>query len=151
MEPFATYEDFIARYPNCTTEQSVVEQALLDTSAMIQTLWDERGVVFDTSYEWNDITLRRIVCAAVYRAVSQPKSIGGLDLTGIKQMSWTADSFNEQFTVANPGEDIRLWQSELKLIGLGGARHKTIQPRSNLWRCENGYRDCDSHYAPGHG
>jgi len=150
MEPFATYDDFISRYPNCDVDQNVVEAALLDTSAMIQRMWDAKHVYYDTTYEWNDITLRRIVCAAVYRAVSQPKSAGGLDLTGIKQMSWTADSFNEQFTVANPGEDIRLWPSELKLLGLAGGRHKNIHPKTYLWRCDDDYRECDGHHAPGH-
>ena len=148
MEPLATYEDFTARYPDCDIPQSVVETALNDTSAMIYTMWEQHDVCYDLSYEWNALTVTRIVCAAVYRAVSQPKSAGGLDLTGIKQMSWTADSFNEQFTVANPGEDIRLWPSELKLLGLGNSRYKSIKPHSYLERgCYDGYRECDGYHT----
>lgn len=108
--PFATVEDLEARWrPLAEAERRTASTMLGDASDKIMTdcpRWASASAV----------TLRRIVCAMVRRAMLN------MDMAGVSQNTQTAGSFSESISYSNPDGDLYLTRSEKRSLGCGVQR-----------------------------
>lgn len=122
MEPFATVEEYEARYGEVEDQQQV-ETLLGDASAFIAaqpgfTLISEG----ETGYELQQATLVRVTCAVVHRSLSAG------DFAGLSSVSQGAGGYTATVNIYNPGEDFYLTKAEKKTLGIGGGRVGMTDP-----------------------
>lgn len=124
MTAFATLADYEVRCGAVSEEDVAKVEALLEDASAFMLGQYRRctgrdyeacvNVVFDAN--------AKAVCVAM---VSRAVSASGA-LTGVTQQSQTAGSYSQSYTYANPTGDLYLGRSDLKRLGLAGARVGSI-------------------------
>jgi hypothetical protein len=122
MEPFATVEQYEARYGEVEDQQQV-ETLLGDASAFIakQPGFSLLGLD-DDGYDLQQANLVRVTCAVVHRSLMSG------DLSGFSQVSESAVGISASATVYNPGEDFYLTRADRVSLGLSGGRVGMTDP-----------------------
>lgn len=118
MEPFATLDDYEARY-GTPSDPNRVDTLLGDASAFIASLPGFEMRDDDPVFAAN---LTRVTCAVVNRAM-----LAG-DMAGIQSYSETAVGISASITPYNPSGDFYLTKAEKAALGITGSRIGTIQP-----------------------
>lgn len=122
MEPFATVEQYEARYGD-VEDQKQVETLLGDASAFIAA---QPGFSLlgpnDDGYDLQQANLVRVTCAVVHRSLSAG------DFTGLSSVSQGAGGYTATVNVYNPGEDFYLTKAERRTLGIGGGRIGMTNP-----------------------
>ncbi|MCI1984077.1 MAG: phage Gp19/Gp15/Gp42 family protein [Bifidobacteriaceae bacterium] len=106
---FAQVSDLADRWHALTDAETTKAKVLLEDAS--QKLRDDYP---DAVAAASPMTLKRIVCAMVKRAMTV-----GDDMAGISQHSETDGPFNASFTYSNPDGDLYLTKSEKKSLGVG--------------------------------
>lgn len=121
MEPFATVEDYRARYPDDETPDAVLAEALLEATDLICAAMDEGGVDYSDPTESFTFRLKRICRTVVRRSLGDGSNEADVPF-GATQLSETAAQFNASVQFANPYGDMFLTQAERDALGIGGGR-----------------------------
>lgn len=124
MEPFATLDDYEARYGAVAEGDSARIEALLeDASGMLLGAYIER---YSTDYAKGehpifDQAAKAVTCAVVSRAYNVP-----LGMAGATQLSQAAGDYNASVTFANPTAELWLGKNDRRRLGLAGTRIGSI-------------------------
>ncbi|OUN47317.1 hypothetical protein B5G20_04955 [Collinsella sp. An7] len=122
MEPFATVEEYEARYGEVEDAERVTT-LLGDASAFVA---DYPGLRLlapeDAGYELQRANLTRTACAVVHRSLSAG------DLAGLSSYSQGGVGYTASVSVANPTEDFYLTASERRALGIRGGAVSSIRP-----------------------
>ena len=117
MEPFATVEDYEARY-GLPKDASRLSALLEDASVLIA-----RQPGFSMPADGLGLAdLRRVTCAVVNRALSAG------DWAGMSSVSQGADGYTATVSLANPAGDLYLTAAEKRTLGVGGGRIGATDP-----------------------
>lgn len=116
MEPFATVQDYIARY-GAVDDDACVTVMLSDASVFIAS---QPGVVVDESDENQKAVLRMVTCSVVHR------SLASSAYAGFSSVSQGGDGYTASASVYNPGGDYYLTKQERRLLGVAGAQIGSI-------------------------
>lgn len=126
MEPFATIEDYEARFGDVPAqEQPAVEQRLSDASVMMAVSMQASGVDYEGAKPPLSDALVVVCCNVAHRAVQ-----ASADAYGVTQYSQGAGGYSESFTYANPSGDMYMTKAEKRMLGVGGARIGCTYPYS---------------------
>lgn len=116
MDPFATVDDYLLRYPaDETLDEDRIAAALADAQDMIAT---EAGDVSGVS----PATLLRLTCLAASRALKAQDSA----LDGLSSLQRTAGPFSVMLRPANASGGCYLLDSEWAQLGVGVARFGSV-------------------------
>lgn len=118
MEPFATVEQYDARFPGRTASEEMLEECLMDATAAIVAVLEARNVDYsEPSEDFADRLMR--VCRSVANRIMP----SGSDIpVGVTQMSTTAGPYQQTFSLPTSYSSPKLIPSELAMLGLGGSR-----------------------------
>lgn len=118
MEPFATREDYDARFGGRTASDTALDECLADATAAICAALDARHVDYSQpSAEFADRLMR--VCRSVANRIMPTGS--GIP-AGVTQMSTTAGPYQQTFSMPTAYGLPKLVPSELAMLGLGSSR-----------------------------
>ena len=121
MEPFATVEEYRARYPDDSTDDGVLAEALLEATDLICAAMDEGGVEYTDPTESFTFRLKRICRAVTHRAIGEGGGADGPEIPfGATQLSEGSAQFSASVQLANPYGDMFLTQAERDALGIGG-------------------------------
>lgn len=124
MEPFATVEQYEARYGEVGDRQQV-ETLLGDASAFIAAQPGFRPLSSDDDgYDLQQANLVRVTCAVVHRSLSAG------DLAGLSSYSEGGVGYTASVSVSNPSGDFYLTKAEKRVLGIGGGRVGQTWPYS---------------------
>ena len=118
MEPFATVEQYQARY-GTGDDEAVLLEALMDATRELTAELDRAGKVFDPEDAVFADRLMQACRTMVRRAMGQGASSVPI---GANQYSQGAAGFTESYSLANPYGEIYVSKAERRLLGLGGGR-----------------------------
>ena len=119
MEPFATLDDYQARYGAVPEADSGRVEALLsDATAMLLSAYLDR---YSVEYPEGDHpeferSAKAVTCAVVSRAFNSP-----MGMPGATQLSQGAGSYTASVTFANPTAEMWLSRNDRKRLGLTGS------------------------------
>lgn len=130
MEPFATVDDYEARYGPVDDEKQL-QTLLEDASAFIAS---QAGFAQPTT-DVGKANLVRVTCAVVHR------SLMAGSLAGIQSYSEGAVGYTASVTPYNPSGDFYLTAQERKSLGVGGSRVFSVQAAIDGWYGTNGEED----------
>lgn len=130
MEPFATVEDYAARYGEVEDEKRLA-LALSDASAFIASEMRRAGVAIDPDDAEQAQALTYVTCLLVNR-VERSGAYAGLS-----NVSQGAGGYTASVAVYNPGGGFRLYADERRMLGIVGARIGSIAPAINGWYGSN--------------
>ena len=118
MDAFATAKEYDARFPGREASDEMLEECLADATAAIAAVLDARNVDYsDPSDELADKLMR--VCRSVANRIMP----SGSDVpVGATQMSMTAGSYQQTFSMPAAYSSPKLIPSELAMLGLGSSR-----------------------------
>lgn len=129
MGPFATVDDLEKRWRKLTDEERERAEVLLqDASAYLSSELSRAGKDPEGG-EVLLLNLKVVSCAMVKRVMAS--NVDG----NYSQVSKTAGSFSEQFTIANPSGDMYLTSNERNLLGI---------PVRSMRACQVMYRTGES-------
>jgi len=118
MEPFATVEQYDARYPGREVSDEMLTECLMDATRAITAVLDKNHV--DWSEPSEDFADRLM---SVCRSVANRILPSGMDVpVGATQMSVTAGSYQRQFSMPGSYGTPKLIDSELSMLGLNASR-----------------------------
>lgn len=112
MEPFATVDDYEARYGDVDDPERI-ETLLGDASSFISSL---PGFAYREGDALQAANLVRITCAVVHRSL-----IAG-DLAGVSSFSQTAGSYTVNVSPYNASGDYYLTKQEERALRIGAGR-----------------------------
>lgn len=118
MTPFATLEDYEARY-GVVDDPSRVETLLADASAFVAS---QPGFALRDGDELQAEALTAVTCSLVNR-----KMLAGA-YSGFSNVSQGAGGYTASATVYNPSGDFYLTKQERRMLGLGGGRVGMTDP-----------------------
>lgn len=118
MEPFATVEQYEARYGEVEDRQQV-ETLLGDASAFIAA---QPGFTLNPDSEVQALALTVVTCSLVHRS----QSAGAW--AGLSNVSQGGDGYTASATVYNPSGDFYLTKQERRMLGIGGGRVGMTDP-----------------------
>ena len=127
MEPFATVEDYEARYGGVEDEKRL-ETLLSDASLFLAS---QRGLVIDPDDSTQAALLTAVTCAMVHRSMMAGS------YAGLSNVSQGAGGYTASVAVYNPGGDLYLTRNERRALGIGGARIGSVAPAINGWYGSN--------------
>lgn len=136
MTPYATVEEYEARYGTVTDTQTL-QACLEDATALIASYLDAAGVDADSPDEELADRLMRVCRQVAHRSLDS----GAASVPfGVSQASQTAGGYSLSYSFSNPNGDIFLTAAERRMLGLGGFRFRTIEARSEShagrwWPC----------------
>lgn len=116
MTPFATVEDYEARYGE-VEDRDRVETLLGDATSFIEA---QPGFRYDAGDFTQAANLTRICCAVVYR------SLAAGDLAGLSSYSQGGVGYTASVNVYNPSGDYYLTSAEKRALGIHGSTVGTI-------------------------
>lgn len=123
---FATIEDLSKRWrPLQPSEEERAKTLLQDAAVFLQAEFKRAGVKIDPEDKLQASALKMVSCSIVRRIMAS-------NLDGnYSQVSRTAGSFNEQYTIANPSGDMYLTAREYAVLGIsnGGSKIGQIGPK----------------------
>lgn len=124
MEPFATVEDYEARYGE-VDDGKRISTLLSDASAFVAS---QPGFSLlgpdDDGYDLQQANLVRVTCAVVHRSLSAG------DLAGLSSYSEGGVGYTASVSVSNPAGDFYLTKAERKALAIGGGRVGQTWPYS---------------------
>lgn len=124
MKPFATVEDYEARYGDVDDQQQV-KTLLGDASAFIAAQPGFRLLSSDDDgYDLQQANLVRVTCAVVHRSLSAG------DLAGLGSYSEGGVGYTASVSVSNPAGDFYLTKAEKRALAIGGGRIGQTWPYS---------------------
>lgn len=121
MEPFATVEDYEARYGEAKDEKRL-SIALADASAFIASEMSRAGVAINPDDETQSAALTYVTCLVVNRVERS-----GM-YAGLSSVSQGAGGYTASVSVYNPGGGFRLYAEERRMLGIGGGRVGMTDP-----------------------
>ena len=127
MEPFATVDDYEARYGEVEDEARV--SALLQDATNI--IASQPGFSTDGRDETWWGVLETVACAMVHRSMMSGS------YAGLSNVSQGAGGYTASVSVYNPGGDLYLTRNEKRALGIGGARIGTVAPAIDGWYGSN--------------
>ena len=127
MTPFATVEDYEARYGEVEDEARVT--ALLQDATNI--IASQPGFCDKNRDETWWGVLETVACAVVHRSLMSGA------YAGFSNVSQGAGGYTESVAVYNPGGDLYLTRNEKKALGIGGARIGSVAPAIDGWYGSN--------------
>lgn len=115
---FATVEDYEDRYGSVDDEGRLAT-LLADASDMLLTAYEGKyGAAWaEGEHAAFDRNARAVACAVAHRALSTPSGIDGATAS-----TMTAGVYSQSVTWSNPTGDLWLGKSDLRRLGLLGAR-----------------------------
>ena len=127
MEPFATVEDYEARYGKVEDGERI-DVLLRDASNIIAS---QPGFsTCDRDETWWGV-LETVTCAVVHRSM-----MAGT-YAGLSNVSQGAGGYTASVSVYNPGGDLYLTRNEKRALGIGGARIGSVAPAIDGWYGSN--------------
>lgn len=127
MTPFATVDDYEARYGKVEDETRVT--ALLQDATNI--IASQPGFCDkDRDETWWGV-LETVTCAMVHRSMMAGS------YAGLSNVSQGAGGYTASVSVYNPGGDLYLTHNERRALGIGGARIGFAAPAINGWYGSN--------------
>lgn len=111
MTPFATVEDYEARYGEVEDEARVT--ALLQDATNI--IASQPGFAMREDETWMGV-LETVTCAMVHRSMMSGA------YAGLSNVSQGAGGYTASVAVYNPGGDLYLTRNERRALGIGGGR-----------------------------
>lgn len=123
MEPFATVEDYKARYGAVEDEKRL--QTLLSDASLF--LASQRGLVIDPNDSTQEALLTAVTCAMVHRSMMAGS------YAGLSSVSQGAGGYTASVGVYNPSGDFYLTKGEKQALGIGGARIGSVPPVIDGW------------------
>ena len=132
MTPFATVEDYEARYGKVDDEERI-SMLLQDATNIIasQPGFSTR----DRDETWWGV-LETVACAMVHRSMMSGA------YAGLSNVSQGAGGYTASVSVYNPGGDLYLTRNERRALGIGGARIGFAAPAIDGWYGSNA--PCDA-------
>ena len=127
MTPFATVEDYEARYGKVDDEERVT--ALLQDATNI--IASQPGFCDKNRDETWWGVLETVTCAMVHRSMMAGS------YAGLSNVSQGAGGYTASVAVYNPGGDLYLTRNEKKALGIGGARIGSVAPAIDGWYGSN--------------
>ena len=131
MTPFATVEDYEARYGEVEDEARV--SALLQDATNI--IASQPGFAMREDETWQGV-LETVTCAMVHRSLMSGA------YAGLSNVSQGAGGYTASVSVYNPGGDLYLTRNEKRALGIGGARIGSVAPVIDGWYGSNA--PCDA-------
>lgn len=123
QRPAVTAGDYADRY-GAPSDPNRVAVLLEDASDMLMGAYERRwGAYVQGAHTAFDRGFAAVACSIVSRAVNVPDGF-----QGATQYSQTAGSYNASVTFANPTAELWLGKSDMKRLGLAGARIFSIAP-----------------------
>ena len=134
MTPFATVEDYEARYGEAEDEKRI--NALLQDATNI--IASQPGFSSDGRDDTWWGVLETVTCAMVHRSLMSGA------YAGLSNVSQGAGGYTASVAVYNPGGDLYLTRNEKRALGIGGARIGSVAPDIDGWYGSNaaGERVC---------
>ena len=127
MTPFATAEDYEARYGKVDDEERI-SKLLQDATNIIAS---QPGFCDkDRDETWWGV-LETVTCAMVHRSMMAGS------YAGLSNVSQGAGGYTASVSVYNPGGDMFLTRNEKKALGIGGARIGSVAPAIDGWYGSN--------------
>lgn len=124
MEPYASVEDYVARYGE-VDDPKLLYELLMDATRLIASELERVGLPTDDEVAADR---RMQVCRTVSnRAMSQESGESGIPV-GATQFSQTAGPYTESFSFKYPSRDIYLTKAERRLLGIARGRIGFIGP-----------------------
>ena len=117
MEPFATVEQYEARYGEVDDEARV--SALLQDATNV--IASQPGFAMREDETWQGV-LETVTCAMVHRSMMSGA------YAGLSNVSQGAGGYTASVAVYNPGGDLYLTRNERRVLGLGGGRIGQTDP-----------------------
>ena len=121
MGPFATAEDYEARYGEVEDEKRLA-LALSDASAFIASEMRDAGVAIDPDDAEQAQALTYVTCLLVNRVERSGQ------YAGLSSVSQGAGGYSASVSVYNPGGGFRLYDEERRMLGIGGGRIGQTNP-----------------------
>lgn len=115
--PFATADDLAGRWRPLTSDEATRADILLGDASQLILDEDKRGI-YSAATDPASLTLVRIVCAMVKRAMLSPTGDGG----PVSQMQQAAGPFSMATTYSNPAGDVYLTSAERRALGFSRQR-----------------------------
>lgn len=127
MEPFATVEQYVARF-GADVDDEIVQECLEDASAAIRAALDERDIDYaNPDEEFADRLMR--VCRSVANRIV-PDVAGGMQ--NVSSLMETAGPYMQQVSFKHAYGTPKLLPSELELLGVGGGTGRMLRPNAKL-------------------
>ena len=127
MTPFATVEDYEARYGEVEDDARV--SALLQDATNI--IASQPGFsTRDRDETWMGV-LETVTCAMVHRSLMSGS------YAGLSNVSQGAGGYTASVAVYNPGGDLYLTRNEKRALGIGGACIGSVAPAIDGWYGSN--------------
>ena len=127
MTPFATVEDYEARYGKVDDEERI-SKLLQDATNIIAS---QPGFCDkDRDDTWWGV-LETVTCAMVHRSMMAGS------YAGLSNVSQGAGGYTASVSVYNPGGDLYLTRNERRALGIGGARIGSVAPVIDGWYGSN--------------
>ena len=127
MTPFATVEDYEARYGEVEDEARV--SALLQDATNI--IASQPGFCDKNRDDTWWGVLETVTCAMVHRSMMSGA------YAGLSNVSQGAGGYTASVAVYNPGGDLYLTRNEKRALGIGGARIGSVAPAIDGWYGSN--------------
>lgn len=118
MEPFATVEDYEARYGEVDDDKRI-STLLSDASAFVAS---QPGFAVREGDDLQAAALTVVTCSLVYRKVTAG------DYAGLSSVSQGGGGYTASVSVYNPSGDFFLTKQERRMLGIGGGRVGMTDP-----------------------
>ena len=118
MEPFATVEDYEARYGEVDDDKRI-STLLSDASAFVAS---QPGFAVREGDDLQAAALTVVTCSLVYRKVTAG------DYAGLSSVSQGGGGYTASVSVYNPSGDFFLTKQERRTLGIGGGRVGMTDP-----------------------
>lgn len=119
---YATVEQYLARYPDCTAPNATIAALLEDASDAI----DGAVAPFGYDVETNAGKLSRVCCAVAHRAIPSGADAGMW--AGATQTSQTAGSYTLSASFSGGFGEVYLTKSDRLKLGIGEGRYVYAEP-----------------------
>lgn len=118
MEPFASTDDYEARYGD-VDDQDALKEVLMDATREIAAALDRASINYEDPEEEYAECLMQACRSMAYRAMDQ----GETEMpVGTTQYSQGAGDFSASYSFRNPYGEVYISKSERRLLGLDRAR-----------------------------
>lgn len=121
MEPFATYQDLVLRFPDIGLDEFRANILLGDASVMIAREMARSGVCINDGDEYQLEDLKIVTCHVVRRSVLSEAD------GPYTQMTDTAGPYTQSRTLANPTGDMYLTARERKRLGIASGHLHSLR------------------------
>lgn len=126
MTPFATVEEYRARYPDDTVDDAVLLECLCEASDLVMSELDGHDIDYSDPTEGFSFRLMRVTRTVAHRAIG---STSDADVPfGATKLSEGSGDFTASAELANPYGDLFLTEAERKALGIGAMRACVLSP-----------------------